>query len=449
MAASVFCCLLGAGSRAALAQNPEPERETLLNGLRILYLPQSGNPNVLLKLRINSGAAFDLADKGGLMALLADALFPDEATRQYVTEELGGRLEVRTNYDSIDVTISGKAGELERLIDLLRGAVLTTQLGPDNVTSLRAARLALLSQKSLKAADIADGAMTQRLFGTFPYGHPAEGTTVSLAKIERADLMLVRERFLKSDNAILIVIGGVQKPRLMRAARQLLGPWEKSERTIPASFRQSAPPETYILALDSPGATNTEVRLAVRGLSRSDNDVVAANALAIIARDRWQATLPATSSASVRQDAHLLPGMFLMSSSVPTASASKAVSAAQDLMRSLAQNGPTVAELERARSSLQGELSKKLSDTESLAEAWLDVDTFKSPKPDVAATTIRNLTISDVQRVAARLFKDAPVATVVVGNYEELKSAFAGKLEPAVKAPDSKVSVPTLPLRRP
>jgi zinc protease len=445
----VFCCLLGAGSAAALAQNPEPERETLLNGLRILIVPQSGNPNVVLKLRINSGAAFDLADKGGLMALLGDALFPDEATRQYVTEELGGRLEVRTNYDTIDVTISGKAGEIERLIDLLRSAVLTTQLGPDNVTSLRAARLALLSQKLLKAADIADAAVTQRLFGNFPYGHPAEGTTASVAKIDRADLMLVRERFLKSDNAILIVIGGVQKPRLMRAARQLLGPWEKSERIIPASFRQSAPPETHILALDSPGATNTEIRLAVRGLSRSDNDVVAANALAIIARDRWQAALPATPPASVRHEAHLLPGMFLMSSSVPTASASKTVSAAQDLMRSLAQNGPTTAELERARASLQAELSQKLSSTESFAEAWLDVDTFKSPKPDAMATTIRNLAVSDVQRVAARLFKDAPVATVVVGNYEELKSAFAGRLEPAVKAPDSKVSVPTLPLRRP
>jgi zinc protease len=446
---AIFCCLLASGSRPAIAQNAEPERENLLNGLRILYLPQPGNPNVLLTLRINSGAAFDLAEKGGMMALLGDALFPDAATREYVTGELGGRLEVKTTHDVIDVSISGKASELERLLDLLRAAVVTTQLGPDNVASLRAARLALLSQRSLKAADIADAAIAQRLFGAFPYAHSPEGTTASVTRIDRGDLMLVRERFLKSDNATLAVVGGVQKSRLMRAARQLLGPWEKSERTIPATFRQSVPPEAYVLALDSPGATNTEIRLAVRGLSRGDSDTVAANALAIIARDRWQAALPGMSSVAVHHEAHLLPGMFLLSASVPTASASKAVSAATDMMRSLNQTGPSAAELERARALLQTELSQNASDSQSLAQAWLDVETFKSPKPDVLATLIRNLTVSDVQRVASRLFKDAPVATVVVGNYEELKTAFAGKLEPATTAPDKKVSVPGLPIRRP
>src|ERR1041385_373937 len=112
---AVLCLSLGvllpAVSQAQTA--PEPERETLLNGLRILYWSQPGNPDVLLRLRIHSGAAFDLADRGGMMALLGDALFPDAATREYVAEELGGRLEVTTNYDTIEVTISGKAANLE------------------------------------------------------------------------------------------------------------------------------------------------------------------------------------------------------------------------------------------------------------------------------------------------------------------------------------------------
>src|ERR1051325_4679185 len=88
------------------AQTAEPERETLLNGLRILYWSQPGNPEVLVRLRIHSGAAFDLAEKGGMMALLGDALFPDASTREYVAEELGGKLTVTTNYDTLDATIS-------------------------------------------------------------------------------------------------------------------------------------------------------------------------------------------------------------------------------------------------------------------------------------------------------------------------------------------------------
>ena len=207
---------------------PAPEREMLLNGLKILYWEQPGNPNVLLKLRIHSGAAFDLADKAGMMALLGDALFPDAATREYVTEELEGRLEVTTSLDAIDVTLSGKASELERMIDLLRGAVLTTQLGAENVATLRAARIKLLTEKPTTAVEIADAAIAGRLFGTFPYSRPAAGTVASVTKLERADLLLGRERFLNADNASLAVVGGVQKARMMRALRQLLGPWAKA-----------------------------------------------------------------------------------------------------------------------------------------------------------------------------------------------------------------------------
>src|SRR5215471_2855197 len=65
---------------------PPPDREGLLNGLTILYGNPPGDPNVLLKLRVHSGAAFDLAGKGGTMALLADAMFPESSTREYVAE---------------------------------------------------------------------------------------------------------------------------------------------------------------------------------------------------------------------------------------------------------------------------------------------------------------------------------------------------------------------------
>ena len=44
--------------QSAAAQTPkEPERKHLLNGLRLLIPPQPGSPELLVKLRINSGAA--------------------------------------------------------------------------------------------------------------------------------------------------------------------------------------------------------------------------------------------------------------------------------------------------------------------------------------------------------------------------------------------------------
>ncbi len=408
---------------------PEPEREVLLNGLRILYWNQPGNADVVVRMRIHSGAAFDLAFKDGMMALLGDALFPDASTREYVAEELGGRLDVRTNFDSIDVTISGKAANLERIIDLLRGAVLTTQLGAENVATLKTARLKSYKEKFSSVGELADRAISARLFGSFPYAHPAEGTPASLSKIDRADLMLARERFLNSDNATVAVIGGVEKPRLMRALRQLLGPWGKSDKTVPATFRQPSTPNATVLVLNAAGISNAEIRLAVRGLARGDNDALAAELLAHVARSRWQAALPELSNVAVRHDAHLLPGMFVFSATAPQASAAKAVAAAQEVMRRLSQTAPNADEVERARSALSAQLSQQYSQPAGIAEAWLDVDTFKSARPSTVSTLVRSLTPADIQRVAVKLFKDANAATVLVGNAEQLKSQFPGNVE--------------------
>jgi zinc protease len=416
-------------STAAAQTGPEPERETLLNGLRILYWSQPGNPNVLLRLRIHSGAAFDLADKGGMMTLLGDALFPDAATREYVSEELGGRLEVTTNYDDIDVTISGNASGLERMIDFLRGAVMTTQLGPENVATLKNARLKSYQDRGASASELADRAISARLFGSFPYAHPAAGTAVSLAKIDRADLMFARERFLNSDNASIAVMGGVEKPRLMRALRQLLGQWGKSDKMIPATFRQPASPNPNVLVLDAPQSSSAEIRLALRGLGRSDSDALTADLLARIAQTRWQAAVPELSNVSVRHEPHALPGMFLFSATAPQGSAGKSVTAAQDVMRKLVQAAPAADEFEGARTALAAQLAKQFSQPSGVAEAWLDVDTFKSPRPITVATLIRSLTPNDVQRVATKVFKDAPAATVAVGNAEQLKSQFSGNVE--------------------
>ena len=448
-------CTLGllAFAFPAIAPGQTPAREQLLNGLSVMSWQRPGDANVFLKLRLNSGAAFDLAGKAGTMALLADALFPDPATREYVTGELGGRLEVSTNYDAIEVTISGKASALERMIEILRNAILTLNLSAENVAKLREARRDQVSKGSASPALIADRAVAARLFGTFPYGHPTEGDSESLAKVERADLMLAQERFLHSDNADLVVIGGFEPPRLMRALRQLLGPWQKGDRLVAATFRQPNAPDDRLLLVNMAGISNAEIRLAVRGLSRSDRDAVAASLLARIVRERWQAAVPELASVSVRHEAHALPGMFVFAASVSEGSAVKALAAADDVMKSLTQTGPNAPELDRARAAMQSEVSSR-PQLDSLADAWLDSETYKISSTIDAAKELTRISVADIQRVAARLFKDAARVEVVVADAAQLNSGLGGKIEirnyqpdvtPASVPPKSPAKSPTRP----
>ncbi len=424
---ALVCLVAGLHTPAAFAQTSEPHRDQLLNGLRILLWSRPGDQNVLLKLRIHSGAAFDMAGKAGTMALLGDALFPDAATHEYFTEEMGGRLNVETNYDSIDITLQGRANEYDRIVDILRGALVTTQLTPQNVAKLREARIKALSDTKHTAADVADWSLAARLFGSFPYAHPVGGTAESLGRVERADLMLARDRFLNPNNATLVIVGGVDQRRGMRALRQLLGGWRKSEQIVPATFRQPDLPDPRVLIVNSPGPHSAEVRLATRGVARSDRDYFAATLLTVVARDRWQKLVPDLNKGSffVRQEAHFLPGVFVMGASVDNASAAKTLEAARNVLQSLISSPVLANELEMAKSGALAVVNSRLSRTDTMADVWLDIDTYSLASVDEQMRASNAISLADLQRVAIRLFREVPTASVVVGNGDQLKAELA------------------------
>ena len=428
---AVSALLLVLVVQPALSQTPkEPESEQLLNGLRVLVWPQPNSPELLVKLRINSGAAFDLAGKSGQMALLGDLLFPDAATVDFFTDELGGKLDVSVNYDSVTITMVGKAAEFEQIISVLRNGLLSTQFSPEVVTRVRDARIKTLRDATISPAMVADRAIAARLFDDFPYGRLAGGTPEDLARVQRADLMLAHERFFNSNNATLAIVGGVTKARAIRTVRQLLGPWRKSESIVPTTFIQPKAPDAHTLIVNVPGPT-AELRLAVRGLARPDSDYAASTVMARLAQQRWQAIAPelANQPLFVRSEAHVLPGSFVMGAAVSTEKAADAVASARKVIESLITTPATAAELDRAKNEVVNEATVAGAKTEAVPDPWLDADTYRLNAIQDRAALLRAVTPADIQRVATRLFKNAAIASVVTGEAAQLKATLQGHVQ--------------------
>ena len=414
---------------SAQAPTQQPEREQLLNGLRLLFWLKPGSPEVILKLRINSGAAFDLSGKSGQMALLGDLLFPDAATIDYFTDEMGGKLNVNVTYDSVTITMVGKADQLEHIVEVLRNALVSTQFAPELVTKMRDARIKLVRDTTIAPAEVADRAIATRLYGDFPYGRPAAGSPEDVARVDRADVMLTHERFLNSNNATLAIIGGVTKQRAMRTLRQLLGPWRKSEQIIPTTFRQPNPPDTRTLIVNVPGP-GVELRLAARGVSRSDTDYPIAMVLARVAQHRWQASTPELSKQPVfvRSNAYVLPGDFVMGATVNELTAADSLANAKKVLDSLMTTPATPDEIERAKNDVIGDAMTMLTKPDALPDPWLDADTYRLSAPQDQIALLRNVTPADVQRVANRLFNKT-VVSVVAGETAPLKAALQGRYQ--------------------
>jgi hypothetical protein len=375
-----------------------PKQEKLLNGLKVLMWPNAKDGKVHVKIRIHAGSAFDPQGKEGVMQILADNIFPNEASRDFFAEDLGGGLEIVSNYDYIEISASSKPESLVTMIETLSAAVSNPAIDKEQTIKLRAALSAKVAAWEADPAYVADQAVSNRLLGTFPYGRPEDGSTVSLQKIDFADLIDAKSRFLTADNATIAIWGNFDRELAFRAIRRYFGSWLKSDRKVPATFRQPDEAPVTVLNVLSPKPETAPVRLAFRGVARNDKDFAASVIFASILENRLKAG--SFSDLFVRNDAHVLPGIIVIGFSAGNI---------ELVTRALA--GPvTDAEFQTAKDTFQARWAKTDAPT-----FWLDADTFKLTSADADARAANNITLADVNTYAEKVRK-LPLATVRLTN---------------------------------
>ena len=139
----------------------------------------------------------------------------------------------------------------------------------------------------------------------------------------------------------------------------------------------------------------------------------------------------ARSSVSVSHEAFVLPGRFVMGTSVDSALAGKALASAREVMQSLSSSPVSAVELEQARSELLTQATNALAKPDGIADAWLDGDTYGLPSVAERMRTLSGISPADVQRVATRLVHDGAFASVVLGDSGVVKAQIEryGKVE--------------------
>ncbi len=241
---ALFLFLSVGFSLAQTNKSAVPRQEKLLNGLKLLGWSEPNTEKVTVKLRIHSGSVLDPQSKEGTMALLGDILFPDEAAKEFFREDLGGNINIESNYDYIQVTATANSDQFLTMLETIANAVTKLQIDKETTAKVISTRLAKVRKLEKDPAYIADIAVAKRLYGDFPYGRAQMGTSESLTKIDFADLLFARQRFLTPDNATLAVVGKVKFDLVNRAVRRYFGAWEKSDKKVPATFAQPDVPNT-------------------------------------------------------------------------------------------------------------------------------------------------------------------------------------------------------------
>lgn len=398
-------------SQAAM---PAPRQEKLLNGLKVLMWPDAKAYKVSLIIRIHSGSAFDPQGKEGLMQMLSDNFFPNEAAREFFTEDLAGDLKITTNYDYIQIDASAKPDSFLTMLETVATAISNPSIDKETTSKLRTDLLNKIKAMDADPAYIADQAVAKRLFGTFPYGRPQYGTSDSLMKIEFGDLIDAKTRFVTADNATLTISGNFDRGASYRAIRQLFGSWLKSDRKVPATFRQPDAPPAGVQIIASPTADVSAIRYALRGTSRGNKDFAASTAFAKILESRLKARVPAAfvSKVFVRNESYFLPGMIVIgfAAGKDDLGTGNGKVDANDLVSRALSDAITDAEFQTAKAA-----SVASWNTRTAPLFWLDNDTYKTISIEADRLVFNNLSLGDVKAYADTL-KGSSFASVLVNT---------------------------------
>ena len=413
-------CFLPALAGHSFGQKPAatPRQEKLLNGLKVLVRNTPGAEKTTLRLRIHSGAAFDPQDKEGVMTLLSDSFFPNADSKEFFTNELGGTLEVECSYDFIQITARAKGSEFLTLLDTVAQAVTAPDLSKEATATLKAALERRVATWEKDPSYIADLAVSKRLFGTFPYGRPVSGSTASIQRIDFADLRFAKDRLLTADNATLAIEGSVDPALAFRAARRYFGSWLKADKPIPSTFRQPDPPDRVPVKLEVPGLTSSEVRFAVKGLSRSSPDLAAAEVLSNILGTRFGDAVSEAGGrdANVVHEEHVLPGVFIFR--YRSAAPEMFIRPAQGdgsqnaLFGKIYPSPVTEAEFSTAKAAVLADIGRR-----DPLELWLDADTFRLVSPEAELKNFQAVSLANVRALASKLAVE-PLASAIVSGPE-------------------------------
>lgn len=383
-----------------------PREQKLLNGLKVLGWQNANAEKVSVKLRIHSGAAFDPQTKEGVMALLAEILFPNQTAWEYFEQDLGGSLSVESNYDYIQIDATGDNDKILEILEAIASAVTKPQIDKDTTAKVKAENLEKVKILEKSPAYIADQAVAKRLFGNYPYGRPPLGTSESVSKIDFADILLAKQKFLTADNATLAVSGNVKFDFIYRAARRLFGGWEKADKKIPATFTQPDAPDTKPLEISNSSIESEETWVAWNGFARNDKNFYASRMLVKIMSNK---TTDAPADV-VKSESYLLNGIF--ATGIKPGS-SKVATEQKDKIKKFEISQE---EFEKARAEVLAELNRK-----NLSDFWLDVDTYKLVSVKDELQTANNIKIEDVQKVYDNLIKQ-PKVTITISKTRETNS---------------------------
>lgn len=433
---------------AAKALNlPKPYEFALANGLQVVVIEDKRLPLVSYRLALKTGSANDPADLPGLMSMTVGLLDEGTATRssEQISDEVakyGATLNASAGSDFTTVTASSLTQYSPQMLQLMADVALNPVFPEKELKLAQANRKQGLVAQRAQSGFLASERTASVLFGTHPYG-VVSTTSAALDAMTREKLAAYHKQTFVPNNAVLLIVGNVNRATLEPQIKQLFNGWQQGT-SATANF--PAPPtrtarEIYVV--DRPGSAQSNIVLANLALSRNSEDYFpalvmnqvlgagASSRLFLNIREQKGYTYGAYSSFDTRQRAGVFRATAEVRSDVTGPSLKEFLYEFDRIRTSVTPED----ELKNAKSYLTGVFPLRLESQEGLLGQLTEIKLYGLPADYLYTyrANIEKVTAADVQRVAQKYVQPDQIAVIIVGD--------AAKISEQIKPYATKISL--------
>ncbi len=417
---------------------PPYTRTVLPNGIVVDLMPKAGAPLVGIRVEIRGGVEADPPGLAGLSSVTAQLLRKgtSKRTADQFSEELdylGGAfgLGFGEQYASAtNITSEFLTKDFDQGLDLISDVVLHPVFPEAEVRKLLAQRVdAVKSAKDNPQQSI--GSYYQAFFfgPEHPYGRPPDEATLS--RIRRDDIVDFHRKTYVGRNIAIIVSGEFDAARVNAKVADAFG-------HVPGGaafeWRTASAPllKTKLLLVDKPDATQTYFYIGQPGIDRRDPDrtkLLIVNTLfggrfTSMLNDALRVNSGLTYGAGSNVQQLRLPGSISISTYTRTETTAQAIDMALEVLKRLASQGITAAQLASAKAYIKGTFpTQRLETSDQLAGVLADMELYGLGRDDIddLFARIDAVTLDQANETARKYYRSEGLTFVVLGNASKIR----------------------------
>ena len=429
LAALVFLVLF-----AIPAPAMEIEEVTSPGGIRAWLVEDKTIPLIAMQFSFKGGSALDPQGKDGVTHFLTGMMDEgagdlDSAAFQKKRDELAFKMSFDDSLDYFEGNFQTLSRNRDQSFALLKLAVTSPRFDAEPLERVRRQFVVSAGDDDENPDKIASRAWMTAALGNHPYARDVNGSEKTLAAVTAADLAAAHQRIFVKKTLQIAVVGNIDAATLSRLLDDTFGGLpEGVEPELPAMVKSVAGPSLKVIDRDIPQSI---IVFGHAGILRSDPDFIPAYIMSEILGggsfgSRLTAEIREKRGLTYGVGMGLVPldraGLFMGSLGTRNEKAGEALALVKEVMKHMAEEGPTAQELDEAKTYFTGSYALRFDSDAKIASQLLGIqqqnlgiDYISRRNAMVAAVTLEQ-----VKAQAKRLLDPDRLIVTVVGRPQGL-----------------------------